>query len=502
MSNEPLKIAFTGVYDIANYGDHLFPIIFDKIMKMKGLNIKLYLFSPVGGTQSLSLNEIVYPLNEMESLHLKHNFDAIIVGGGGIFHYASGQQKIKRDSDEFVDYPVFETWVIPSIVAYKHNIKLIWNLLGGYHDFSPFYQKLTQALCDPIDYISVRDNYTKKILTDSGIEDTLINVFPDSAFMMTECIPHEIIEKSLKNLRNSDKEYIVYHANRFLPKSAIPDVVKSLDYFYNLGFEIILLPLAYTHDDESILREINQNADSRYTLYEKELNMYEIMSMLAGCHAYIGVSFHGAITAACHGKKVVAFDYMLNGKTKDLFKMLDLQDYYVTDSNSLYERTVQCHKNMSPVILDDKIASLHQHFDTIIELLVSTKTREKGSDNFLINFSNTISNINKSFSALQSEFSQLDNLSRDTHIKYVELQDKHAELCKLNIELKDNINTFSSANNELQDTFNALQLQNKELFKQKTDAEKWIDEMKKSRTYNFIKTINSIKLKIKDALIK
>lgn len=29
MSNEPLKIAFTGVYDIANYGDHLFPIIFD-----------------------------------------------------------------------------------------------------------------------------------------------------------------------------------------------------------------------------------------------------------------------------------------------------------------------------------------------------------------------------------------------------------------------------------------------------------------------------------------
>lgn len=320
--------------------------------------------------------------------------------------------------------------------------------------------------------------------------------------MMTECIPYEIIEKSLNNLRNSDKEYIVYHANRFLPKSAIPDVVKSLDYFYNLGFEIILLPLAYTHDDESILREINQNADSRYTLYEKELNMYEIMSMLAGCHAYIGVSFHGAITAACHGKKVVAFDYMLNGKTKDLFKMLDLQDYYITDSNCLYERTVHCHKNMSPVILDDKIASLHQHFDTIIDLLVSTKTREKGSDNFLINFSNTISNINKSFSTLQSEFSQLDNLSRDTHIKYVELQDKHAELCKLNIELKDNLNTFSRANNELQDTFNALQLQNKELFKQKSDAEKWIDEMKKSRTYNLIKTINNIKLKIKNALIK
>jgi len=205
MYSKQLKIAFTGVYDIANYGDHLFPIIFQSVMKMKGLNCNLFLFSPLGGKQSLSLNETVYPLSELETLHVDNNFDAIIVGGGGILHYSSGQQKLSRDAEEFLDYPVYETWIIPSIIAYKYNVKLIWNLPGGHQNFSDFYQELTQTLIYSVDYISVRDNYSKKILTDSGIEEKNVLVYPDSAFMMKECIPEKIITSSLNKVRSSDK---------------------------------------------------------------------------------------------------------------------------------------------------------------------------------------------------------------------------------------------------------------------------------------------------------
>lgn len=514
MNNKPLKIAFTGVYDIANYGDHLFPMIFDAVMKMKGINCKLYLFSPFGGQQSLALNETVYRLTDMESLHLEHQFDAIIVGGGGILHYASGRQKLTRESKEFLDYPVFETWVIPSIVAYKYNVKLIWNLPGGHQDFPDFYQELTQALCCPVDYLSVRDNYTKNILTDSGLDENTINVYPDSAFMMRECIPDNIIKDTLDALNIVENKYIIYHANVLLPRESIPDVIKTLDYFKNLGFEIILLPLAYTHDDESIFRKINEEADGRYTLFEKELNMFEIMSLLAGCYMYIGVSFHGAITAACHGKKSIAYDYVQNGKTRDLFKTLKQENYYVTDSTFLTECAIDCHNHMLPVDINEEISSLHEHFNKIIKLLTTEEKTNKSDKYFLLKFSSTISKINSTYDyqkyiaynyeLLKLEFHQLDELSRETHIRYVELQEKYSALEEKAIQTRNELGQLDQVSREKHLQFYDLEQKHIELQKkcesyqqQKIASDQWTSKFKDSFTYKLIVKINSIKQRFK-----
>ena len=432
MQNKPLKIAFTGVFDIANYGDHLFPMIFTAVMKAKKINIELYLFSPFGGKQSLSINEDVYPLTKMESLHLEHNFDAIIVGGGGILHYASGKQKLFRESEDFLDYPVYESWVIPSLVAYKHDIKLIWNLPGGHLDFKDFYQDLTQMLCVPVNYMSVRDNYTKNILLDCGFENDSIKVYPDSAFVMKRYISDEILNTLISGLFEDNKKYIVFHANRLLSESSIPDVVKTLDYFMEIGYKIVLLPLAYTHDDESIFRKINSQAKNSYFMFEKELSMYEIMSVLAKCHMSIGVSFHGAITAVCHGNKAVAFDYVMNGKTKDLFSMLKLEDYYVNNSSKLLEKAMLCEEKMNSINIEEKEDILDEHFNSIANLLINDNKIKKDGDIFLEKLSSSIMRMNESqnqlktksyeYALLKAQFDQLDRLRHEMHMKYAFLE--------------------------------------------------------------------------------
>lgn len=38
------NIAFTGVFDIENYGDHLFPLIFREKMKKKELTVNYFFF--------------------------------------------------------------------------------------------------------------------------------------------------------------------------------------------------------------------------------------------------------------------------------------------------------------------------------------------------------------------------------------------------------------------------------------------------------------------------
>ena len=47
------NIAFTGVFDIENYGDHLFPLIFREKMKKKVIDCELFLFSPIGDVQQV-----------------------------------------------------------------------------------------------------------------------------------------------------------------------------------------------------------------------------------------------------------------------------------------------------------------------------------------------------------------------------------------------------------------------------------------------------------------
>ena len=65
--------------------------------------------------------------------------------------------------------------------------------------------------------------------------------------------------------------------------------------------------------------------------------MEEIVSYLAFCDLYIGVSFHGAITAFCYGNPVVGFDFVHNKKTRDLYDQLGLSEQYVSDESMLHD---------------------------------------------------------------------------------------------------------------------------------------------------------------------
>lgn len=84
-----IKIAFTGVFDIDNFGDHLFPIIFENSLRKRKIDVELFLFSPYESTQGFGIAKKVYSIREMEKLHKINKFDAIVVGGGVRQRYAS-----------------------------------------------------------------------------------------------------------------------------------------------------------------------------------------------------------------------------------------------------------------------------------------------------------------------------------------------------------------------------------------------------------------------------
>ena len=76
------RIALCGVFDIPNYGDHLFPLVLREELSRRGYAGNVVLFSPFQAEESFVENSNVHSLDDLERMHMEEPFSAIVVGEG------------------------------------------------------------------------------------------------------------------------------------------------------------------------------------------------------------------------------------------------------------------------------------------------------------------------------------------------------------------------------------------------------------------------------------
>ena len=165
------------------------------------------------------------------------------------------------------------------------------------------------------------------------------------------------------------QHYAVFHCNRFIPEPEIDNVVATLRELHDDGYEIVLLPLAYTHGDEDILRTIHDICPFPCLIPQHPLSLLEIIGILSSCEIYVGTSLHGSVTASVFGRKTVSFDYQQTKKTQDLYHQLGRDAFYVTDGNKLAGTVSDALKTQQPVDFSDIQQQLNHHFDKLFTLI-------------------------------------------------------------------------------------------------------------------------------------
>lgn len=409
------RIAFTGVFDLANYGDHLFPIVFQSEMERRNLDFQFFLFSPFACKQAFDKSTDVFALTDLENMHLQSPFDAIIVGGGEVTHFLQSPEKLQIGDKEYREYPISQTWIIPSLMALKYNIPLIWNAPGAnsFHFAEPF-RWMAQALCTSVDYLSVRNETSRQILLECGVSGEKIQVCPDTALLISDIVPYNSLDTVKDSLLPFSQEYVVFHTNRFLSEEGINAAIDCLDMLQNKGYKVVLLPLAYTHGDELILHEINKRADFRYTEFSKTLSLNEMMSVLACSSLYIGSSFHGCVTSVAYGKKAVVFDIFRNKKTEDLLKTFHLEKYFVIHPQQLLHAVEDILGNDISVDLGPTKDRLKRHFDDIYRFISETYTGEKRISSFIEGYLKSLDSFRTMSDRLSSdELAKAEEISRE-----------------------------------------------------------------------------------------
>lgn len=414
MQGGKYNIAFTGVFDIENYGDHLFPIAFETAMKKRGLEFEMFLFSCFECEQAFNSQKHVFALQDLEDMHNKIKFDAIVVGGGEIIHLHSFKHKRSHKDEEYIQYPIYQTWIIPSMVSEKYGISLLWNNPGIPFEFEGFYQRVAKKFLWQVDYLSVRNSFSVDALLACNISKTNISLHPDSAFILPEIFEKSALISVNEKLLEKNSSYIVFHCNHLINESHLKTAVENLINLHEQGYQIVLLPLAYTNADDEIAEKINELANNKFVTFKEKLSLEQIVSVLAHCKLYIGVSFHGAITTYCYDGKVIGFDFFKNKKTKDLFDMLGIPENYITEADDLratIDNVLRSDKDVS--YYKEKIKlSLNEHFENLITHISNNDKKEKenvNKENVYQEISNLLADISCDFQKCSEEKYVLHN---------------------------------------------------------------------------------------------
>ena len=380
------QIAMVGAFDVENYGDLLFPIVFENEMKKRGLEFDLKLFSYLDTAIAPLLDDKkVHSFMEFEKMNEKLHFDVLIVGGGAIIHFGDGLF-ISPNTIKPKRYSVVSTWLPYIYIAAKNDMKILFNLPQIPVKIPEELRKLAKTIFDQVDYLAVRDKYSKEFIQEVYNGDaSKIEVYPDAVFMLDKIYPVAKLNEIRKSL-GLEKKYMIFHQQALgeMTEEQLKEAQDIISDALKRGLEVVLLPIGNTHGDDKRVRKINERTGNKCVILEKSLSLIDITSILAGAEYYIGYSFHGSVVTMLYGGR--AFSLKVCNKNRELYESAGLVEFL--DDN--------CPRLLNKVdkVLGGEIGykfpkrkiqkKVERHFDNIYREIVGKKMKKKDADRILL----------------------------------------------------------------------------------------------------------------------
>lgn len=361
--------------DRYNYGDLLFSYVlrakigdlYDKIINIATIDADLSL---VGGDR-------VHSIKRMQKLTGKDHYDVIVAGGHSLFcpwpfvlyclddkyRWLSklnillskflGQKKSMSVTNRI------SALVFGAKTRYPYSIgkfemkgirKIIYNSVDGNIDDQ--LEPSDKRLLSSVDYLSVRNKKTHTLLTDNGLNAI---AYPDSAIQISRLFPVEsLMDKVSIKHEYFESPYIVFQINRELGESYFTEIITNLkNILNNHDLKVYLCPIGFAkgHDDLIVLDKIHKaiNNDNLYIF--DNLNIWDIMSLIANSKGFIGSSLHGCITAMSYCRPHLGINVR---KTQCYIRDWGLGDNFCADSRNFYSAFSNI-VNCKPEILEENL---------------------------------------------------------------------------------------------------------------------------------------------------
>lgn len=291
------EIGISGTFDVANYGDLLFPLIAEAELTKRLGEITLHRFSYQGRTSP----EWPYEVTSLTELPgMIHRLDALLIGGGFL---------IRFDKDVAPEYvpPAPEIhhptgyWLTPALIALQHDVPVVWNAPGTDGNDIPTWAKpLMETVLGLSRYVSVRDQPSRCAL--QPLTSAPVAVVPDTAFGLRRLLnldgPPSTEFTRLCDASGLRSPYIVVQAKpglegfvRFLRNH--PELLRS--------FQFLALPIGPGLGDRDEVIDADLQGVVRLDHWPSPLVLSELIGR---AEAVVGQSYHLCIAARVSGVPV------------------------------------------------------------------------------------------------------------------------------------------------------------------------------------------------------
>lgn len=422
-----LNIIHVGAFDIENFGDLLFP---DVLRHYLGEYIdNIYYFAPnkcIMPNTDIQVNSI----KEIDEFCRFHEVDGIVVGGGDLAHLKKVPMLIPQVSDDWITYEPLNLWITSSMVSKKYNIPLVWNAPGCPIPFSKEESKIVSILMKNVDYITVRDDEAKNVLS-SAVDPSEIKVVPDTVFSISKVMPINTLNKLFfdTEIPIQKKKYIFFQGNSAI---SINDREQIAHYLYKLhlktGMNVLLQPIGFSLGDLEVINEIASFHPDEFIVSSKHLNQFHILSLIANASYYIGTSLHGFIVANSYSVPSLAFNINKYNKTIGFAKLIRLENNVCYSTDELFEKVedITLIQNQQKQYLQERI---DEHFSTILKVILEFRQKKvieinKVSDCIFENCENQqiqrikIMQLQREICKKEEEIKTIDKELHDYKIKY------------------------------------------------------------------------------------
>jgi len=287
-----------GGFDIANYGDLLFPLLAEK--RLSSLGVKIVAVSPIGSEPVWGNCLPSVGIDRIVSVSGKPS--AVLIGGGDILTLLPTKlPAYNQGSVHIFAYP--DIWIGASCFA-DGKVPVCWNAPGVPRPFSEVQRGYVRDCIDRSSYVSVRDEQSRNFLLEA-YPDAEISVVPDTAWDISNLWTTDELEETYERVFSCRGERrparsIVVHLKSQVMFSCSEEVIAGWLDEVSRKFDVKIFLVAFgpCHGDDKLAIAVGSYMKTSPLIVDKPNSLREIASCIAHAQMYVGCSMHGLITAS------------------------------------------------------------------------------------------------------------------------------------------------------------------------------------------------------------
>lgn len=302
----PRTVWISGVFDIRNYGDALFPLLARHRLAPHGYEVRTV--TPAGGACGWAECPPCTPAAALLTGDLP--LHGLLIGGGNILYGGIPARALLRSAPadaaaDAADWGAPAIWLAPMLAAALHDVPVAWNAPGTPYPLTDRWRDLAHAAFRASSHVALRDPASVTLAGDAPD----VSVVPDTAAALATMWPLATLAPTFRTLlaRKGAPPEARFMAVHLRDRSLSPDTRPALAVWLDAqsreaGLVPLLVSIGPDLGDSEALAELSRTLSTPHLLLDDPLGPREIAAAIAHSDLYLGASLHGYVTAAAYGR--------------------------------------------------------------------------------------------------------------------------------------------------------------------------------------------------------